>query len=94
MFLEGDFAAELLGEVARGVAECGALFQRWENVEGGRGEEEDVTLFVALELLADVFGDGGVGGVAEVEHFIGALAAAGARGWGGAMNGWRVGVAV
>jgi len=91
---EGDFAAELLGEVARGVAERGALFDGRENVERRGSEEEDVALVVALELIADVFRYGSVGGVAEVKDFVGALAAAGA--WecsGGAVDGWGLGVA-
>ena len=53
-----------------------------------------MALVVALELLADVFGDGGVGGVTKMEDFVRALTAAGAGGRGGAVDGWRMGVAV
>lgn len=92
MLLESDFTPEFLGEVPGGVAECGAFFYGRENVERGCGKEEDVALVITLELLADIFGYGGVSRVAEVKDFVGALATADAWDCGGAMNGWSLGV--
>ncbi len=76
MLLERQFAAEFLGEVARSVAECGAFFYGGKDVEGRCCEEEDMTLIITLELLADIFGYGGVSCIAEVEDFVGTLTAA------------------
>ena len=35
----------------------GAFAYRWEDVYRWRGEEEDIAIFVALELFSDVGGD-------------------------------------
>lgn len=87
MLLQGDIAAKFLGKIAGGVAKCGAFFYRGKNVKRGCGEEEDVALIITLELLADIFGYGGVGGGAEVKDFVRTLATADAWDCGGAVDG-------
>lgn len=54
------------------MADDGAFSHVRQGVHGRGGEEEDVALLVALELFADVVGDGGVGGVGEAVDFNGA----------------------
>ena len=76
------------------MAEGRAFFQGREDVERRCGKEEDVALFVTLELVADVLGDGGVGGVAEVEDFVGGGAGVGGGGGGVVMEGWLLGFGV
>jgi hypothetical protein len=92
LLLQGDIAAKFLGKIAGGVAKCGAFFYRGKNVKRGCGEEEDVALIITLELLADIFGYGGIGGVAEVKDFVRTLATADAWDCGGAVDGWGLGV--
>ena len=48
-----------------------SVLDRWKRVEWWSGEEEDVSVLVAMELFADIFWDGKVGGVAEVVDFNG-----------------------
>lgn len=59
----GDFcfAAGLVGEVAYAVAEWLFGGFRVGYIDGWGGEEEDAAIFVAFELVADFWGDTGVG---------------------------------